>query len=84
MKIILIIILIILCIISLIKIFFHSRDDLNDIAIIFLLFNYTSLIFVIISYIYIDPIEVYRGNTELEITYRNNIPIDSTVIWKQK
>lgn len=32
----------------------------------------------------IPAIEVYKGNTELEITYRNNIPIDSTVIWKQK
>ena len=32
----------------------------------------------------IDPIEVYRGNTELEITYKNDIPIDSTVVWKNK
>lgn len=27
-------------------------------------------------------IEVYRGNTVLEITYKDGIPIDSTVIFK--
>lgn len=27
-------------------------------------------------------IDVYRGATALEITYRNGIPIDSTVVWK--
>jgi hypothetical protein len=32
----------------------------------------------------IDPIEVYRGNTELEITYKNNVPIDTVVVWKNK
>jgi hypothetical protein len=30
----------------------------------------------------IDPIEVYRGNTQLDIIYRNNTPIDSIVVWK--
>lgn len=28
-------------------------------------------------------IDVYRGSTTLEITYRNGIPIDSTVVWKE-
>ena len=28
-------------------------------------------------------IDVYRGATTLEITYRNGIPIDSTVVWKR-
>lgn len=27
-------------------------------------------------------IDVYRGKTTLEITYRNGIPIDSTVVFK--
>lgn len=30
------------------------------------------------------PIDVYRGNTTLEITYKDNVPIDSVVIWKGK
>lgn len=32
----------------------------------------------------IKPIDVYRNNTTLEITYRDSIAIDSTVIWKNK
>jgi hypothetical protein len=27
---------------------------------------------------------VYRGKTELEITYRDTIAIDSTVVWKKE
>lgn len=30
------------------------------------------------------PIDVYRGNTALEITYKDNVPVDSVVIWKDK
>jgi len=29
-------------------------------------------------------IDVYRGNTTLEITYRDSIPVDTTVVWKVK
>lgn len=29
-------------------------------------------------------IDVYRGNTALEITYRDNIPVDTIVIWKEE
>lgn len=30
----------------------------------------------------IKPIDVYRGNTTLEITYRDSVAIDSIVVWK--
>ena len=29
-------------------------------------------------------INVYQGNTTLEITYKDGIPIDSVVVWKSK
>ena len=29
-------------------------------------------------------IDVYQGNTTLEITYKDRIPIDSVVVWKNK
>ena len=29
-------------------------------------------------------IDVYQGNTTLEITYKDSIPIDSVVVWKDK
>lgn len=32
----------------------------------------------------IEPIEVYRGNTTLQITYKDSIPIDSVVVYKNK
>lgn len=31
----------------------------------------------------ITPMDVYRGKTTLEITYRDSIAIDSTVVWKE-
>lgn len=29
-------------------------------------------------------IDVYEGKTTLEITYKDKVPIDSTVVWKYK
>lgn len=29
-----------------------------------------------------SAIDVYRGKTTLQITYKNNVPIDSTVVYK--
>ena len=29
-------------------------------------------------------IDVYKGNTTLEITYKESIPIDSVVVWKNR
>jgi hypothetical protein len=31
----------------------------------------------------IKPIDVYRGKTSLEITYRDSIAIDTVVVWKK-
>ncbi|MBQ3022873.1 MAG: hypothetical protein IJD91_06100 [Clostridia bacterium] len=30
----------------------------------------------------VEPIDVYRGKTTLEITYRDSVAIDSTVVYK--
>lgn len=30
------------------------------------------------------PIDVYRNKTTLEITYKDGVPIDSTVVWKYR
>ena len=32
----------------------------------------------------IKPMDVYRGKTTLEITYRDSVAIDSTVVYKVK
>ena len=31
-----------------------------------------------------SAIDVYRGNTELQITYQNSTPIDTVVVFKEK
>ena len=43
----------------------------------------------LISFIIVDsqgikPIDVYRGKTTLEITYKDSVAIDSTVVYKMK
>lgn len=32
----------------------------------------------------ITPIDVYRGKTKLEITYRDSVAVDSVVVWKEE
>lgn len=32
----------------------------------------------------VTPIDVYRGKTTLEITYKDSIAIDSVVVWKEE
>lgn len=63
-----------------------AKEVLNSILGLFL-----SIIFVIfigsIGYklgAYNNPsaLDVYRGNTTLQITYKDSIPIDSVVVWK--
>ena len=42
-------------------------------------------IFLIIAYLCKPKaIDVYRNKTTLEITYKNNVPIDTVVVWKGK
>ena len=43
------------------------------------------VLFLLISYMgKPQAIDVYKGKTTLEITYRDKVPIDSTVVWKSK
>ena len=43
------------------------------------------VLFLLISYINKPKaIDVYEGKTTLEITYKDKVPIDSTVVWKNK
>ena len=50
----------------------------------FVLYQFLVL-FLLISYIKKPrEIDVYKGKTTLEITYKDKVPIDSTVVWKSK
>ena len=52
---------------------------------IYTLFVYSFLVFILSLSCVCKPsaIDVYRGKTTLEITYKNRVPIDSTVVWEK-
>ena len=47
---------------------------------------FTLFLYIILFEVYppIEPIDVYRGKTTLEITYRDSVAVDSVVIWKEE
>ena len=48
---------------------------LYPVLVLFLLTSYTTKP---------KAIDVYEGKTTLEITYKDKVPIDSTVVWKNR
>ena len=76
-----ILLLSVMCIIDIIK---GNGFDSN--FFVYTLFVYSFLVFLLLlSYVYKPKaIDVYRGKTTLEITYKDRVPIDSTVVWKNK
>ena len=76
-----ILLLSVMCIIDIIK---GNGFDSN--FFVYTLFVYSFLVFLLLlSYVYKpSAIDVYRGKTTLEITYKDRVPIDSTVVWKNK
>ena len=60
----------------------------HELSLLFSIISYVILftIFVLCLIYWSKPtaIDVYRGKTTLEITYKDGVPIDSTVVWKDK
>lgn len=58
--------------------------DKNDAYVINILLSIIS--FICVVYIANKPtaLDVYKGKTELEITYKGKIPVDSIVVYKNK
>lgn len=64
-----------------------SLEDKEFMRIIMITVTVCSIIAMFLMFAHLSkpkPIDVYRGNTTLEITYKDNVPIDSVVIWKGK
>lgn len=76
-----ILLLSVLCIIDIIK-----GNGFESNFFIYTLFVYSFLVFILSLSCVCKPsaIDVYRGKTTLEITYKNRVPIDSMVVWKNK
>lgn len=74
-----ILIVLIVCIVAFV---FHYVDDSGT------YFLYFSLVILYIVTIILlqqpTAMDVYRGNTTLEVTYKDGVPVDSTVVWKSK
>ena len=49
-------------------------------------FIFSFIIFVLLLFQLDKPkaIDVYKGKTTLEITYKDRVPVDSTVVWKNR
>lgn len=66
---------------------FLTSTDKKDIKLKIALFFYATGILNILIYSNCDtrpsPMDVYRGKTELRITYEGKTPVDSTVIYKK-
>ena len=71
----------VICIIDIIK-----GNEFDSNFFVYTLFVYSFLVFLLLlSYVYKPKaIDVYRGKTTLEITYKDKVPIDTTVVWKNK
>ena len=69
---------------------FIESDPLEDkefMRFVMILVTVCSIIAMFLMFAHLSkpkPIDVYRGNTALEITYKDNVPVDSVVIWKGK
>ena len=76
-----ILLLSVLCVIDIVK---GNGFDTN--FFIYTLFVYSFLVFILSLSCVCKPsaIDVYRNKTTLEITYKDKVPIDTTVVWKNK
>ena len=84
--IILIITIIVLAFFGMLIIEMIKGNGFNDKPLVCSLFLYSLLVF-FLSLSYINKpqaIDVYRGKTTLEITYKDKVPIDTTVVWRNK
>lgn len=64
-----------------------SLEDKQFMRIIMITITVCSIIAMFLLFSHLSkpkPIDVYRGNTTLEITYKDNVPVDAVVIWKGK
>ena len=64
---------------------FSAKSVPDGNLIVFYSFILSLGILILLAFSLNEPkaIDVYRGKTTLEITYKDKVPIDSTVVWKK-
>lgn len=82
------IILLIISIIALALILWYERKENTELSFVWLTIMFSCLalssLVSLINYNEPTALDVYRGKTTLEITYRDSVAIDSTVVYKLK
>lgn len=71
-----------LCVIAETYILDNDEWNVTRISITSFFLSFTSCILLFIHLMKPTAIDVYEGKTTLEITYKDGVPIDSTVVWK--
>ena len=61
-----------------------SETDGNFITVYSFIFSFIIFILLLMQVNKPTAMDVYRGQTTLEITYKNRVPVDSTVVWKNR
>ena len=63
-----------------------NGNEIDGKSYVIFTFILSCIIFVMCLIYFHKPraIDVYNDKTTLEITYRDKVPIDSTVVWKKK
>lgn len=76
-------ILLIIAAVCLIVVLIHESEEKINIIISYFVFIFGC--FIIIKHVNNKPkaIDVYKGKTELRITYEGNTPVDSSVVFKK-
>ena len=72
--------MLILCIIDIIS--NKSEPDGNFVTVYSFVFSFIVFILLLLHVNKPTAMDVYRGQTTLEITYKDKVPVDSTVVWK--
>lgn len=80
------IVLLIMSIIALAVMAWYEQKESTEPSLVWLTIMFSCLLFVslfaLINYNEPTALDVYRGKTTLEITYRDSVAIDSTVVYK--
>lgn len=82
MLLILSLIILFVLVVSGIAIDFDDDRGIRAFGLISLLLNSIVIILLLIQIPEPTAIDVYRGKTILEITYKDSVPVDSIVVWK--
>ena len=71
----------IMCVSEIIK-----ETEFYENCLTYILFAYSFIVLLLSLYCVCKPraIDVYKGKTTLEITYKDRVPIDTTVVWKNR